>query len=197
MVKLDIAVLRPVLDLENNFVDFNVLRSSLTVAQILQDLKVNLSEPSKEGERRGKCPKCQKEKSFSFNINNNRFNCFTKGCALKGGGVIDFFARLHEIPAKEASHLLAYAYGIQPYTQMPVEKSQPRKSVPVAEIKQPERKQPSREVVSRTEFDELQKRVERLATIVWSLMFEKGEIDDPAELFDEQKDFELEQIVST
>ncbi len=50
-------------------------------------------------------------------MNTNRFNCFAKNCVLKGGGVIDFFAKLYEVPAKEASHLLACAYGIQPYTQ--------------------------------------------------------------------------------
>jgi len=35
--------------------------------------------------------------------------------------VIDFFAKLFEVPAKEASHLLACAYGIQPYAQEVVE----------------------------------------------------------------------------
>ncbi len=116
MVNLDIAELRSEIDLESKYVDFSVLRTALSVATVVGDLETNLSEPNKEGECRGKCPKCEKEKSFSFNINNNRFNCFAKGCVLKGGGVIDFFARLHEIPAKEASHLLACAYGIQPYT---------------------------------------------------------------------------------
>ncbi len=31
--------------------------------------------------------------------------------------MIDFFSKLNEVPAKEASHLLACAYGIQPYSQ--------------------------------------------------------------------------------
>jgi hypothetical protein len=196
MVNLDVAYLRPNLELENKYVDFSVLRTALSVATLIKDLQVALSAPNKEGECRGKCPKCEKEKSFSFNINNNRFNCFAKGCVLKGGGVIDFFARLHEIPAKEASHLLACAYGIQPYTQKPVEENESVKSVPVVETKQPKKEQQSREV-SRAEFDELQKRVERLSTIVWTFMFENGEIDEPMELFDEQPDYELKQAIST
>jgi hypothetical protein len=115
MVNLDVAELRPKLDLEGKYVDFSVLRTALAVVKVVRDLDVSLSEPNKEGECRGTCPKCQKERSFSLNINTNRFNCFAKGCTLKGGGVIDFCAKLFEVPAKEASHLVACAYGIQPY----------------------------------------------------------------------------------
>ncbi|MBA4184423.1 MAG: hypothetical protein H0X49_10485, partial [Acidobacteria bacterium] len=84
-------------------------------------MNIELSEPSKEGECRARCPKCAKDRSFALNTNSNRFNCFAKGCNLKGGGVIDFFGKLYETTAKEASHLLACAYGIQPYFQeMPI-----------------------------------------------------------------------------
>lgn len=114
---MELAELRSKIDMEKLYVEFVALRNALTVVQVAEDLKINLSEASKEGERRGTCPKCEKEKSFSLNINTNRFNCFAKGCNLKGGGVIDFFAKLYEVSAKEASHLLAYIYGIQPYTQ--------------------------------------------------------------------------------
>jgi hypothetical protein len=103
--------------MEKLYVEFSVLRAALSVATLTKDLQVSLSEPSKESDCRGTCPKCGKERSFSVNINTNRFNCFAKGCALRGGGVIDFFAKLYEVSAKEASHLLAYIYGIQPYAQ--------------------------------------------------------------------------------
>jgi hypothetical protein len=115
MVNLDVAELRPKLDLEGKYVDFNLLRTALSAWKVVTDLDVFLSEPNKEGECRSTCPKCGKEKSFSLNINTNRFNCFAKGCHLKGGGVIDFCAKLYEVSAKEASHLIACAYGIQPY----------------------------------------------------------------------------------
>lgn len=117
MVNLDVAELRSKLDLEGKFVNFNLLRSALTVPKIVSDLDVDLSEPTKEGECRARCPKCGKDRSFAVNTNSNRFICFAKGCALKGGGVIDFYAKLYGVSAKEASHLLACAYGIQPYAQ--------------------------------------------------------------------------------
>jgi len=126
MVDLDIAELRSKIDLEGKYVDFSVLRTALTVDKVTIDLDINLSDPNKQGECRGACPKCQKEKSFSLNINTNQFNCFARGCTLKGGGVIDFCAKLYEVSAKEASHLIAYAYGIQPYTQeMAISESHP------------------------------------------------------------------------
>ncbi len=201
MVNLDIAELRSKIDLEGKYVDFSVLRTALAVAKIVGDLDLEMTEPSKDGDCRGKCPKCEKEKSFSLNVNTNRFNCFAKGCILKGGGVIDFFAKLYEVPAKEASHLLACAYGIQPYTQEPVAASATTTAEPSQQKAKTEKPPTERPVkdreVSRAEFDDLQKKFERLSTIVWSLVCEKGEFDDPLELFYEPADYELEQINST
>ena len=115
MVNLDAAEQRLKLDLDGKYVDFNLLRTALTVVKVAGDLGIKLTEPTKEGERRGKCPKCGKDRSFCLNANTSRFKCFAKGCNLKGGGVIDFCAKLYEMSAKESSHLLAYAYGVQPY----------------------------------------------------------------------------------
>lgn len=128
MVNFDIAELRSKIEMEKLFVEFGILRTALPVVKVVRDLDVSLSEPSREGECRGTCPKCRKEKSFSLNINTNRFNCFAKGCTLKGGGVIDLTSKLYEISAKEASHLIACAYGIQPYNQ---EVAAASESVPV------------------------------------------------------------------
>ncbi len=97
---MEIAELRSKIGMEKLYVDFSVIRTALSVATLTKDLQVLLSESSKEGECRGVCPKCGKEKSFSLNINTNRFNCFAKGCLLKGGGVIDFFAKLYGVTAK-------------------------------------------------------------------------------------------------
>lgn len=115
---MELTELRSKIDMEKLYVDFGLLRNALSVSTVVEDLNVSLSEASREGERRAaECPKCGKARSFALNINTNRFNCFAKGCTLKGGGVIDFFAKLYDVSAKEASHLLAYAYGIQPYAQ--------------------------------------------------------------------------------
>lgn len=200
MVKLDIGELRSKLDLEGKYVDFNALRTALSVASIVKDLDVKLSKPTEEGECRSICPKCKKERSFALNINTNRFNCFNKGCFLKGGGVIDFFGKLNEVTAKEASHFLACAYGIQPYSKEPVSQSEPEEK-PVLEkppatvqTKQPDR---NREVVSREEFDKLSQRFERLSMIVWSLLFESGEIKETDVLFEEQTDYEMKTFISS
>jgi hypothetical protein len=144
MVNLDVAELRSKLNLETKYVEFSLIRTSLTVTALVADLNISLLEPTKEGECRGKCPKCGKDRSFVLNIETNRFNCFAKGCILKGGGVIDFYSKLLEVTAKEASHLLACAYGIQPYAkdseavfQTPIEKpadknllAEPKREVP-------------------------------------------------------------------
>ncbi len=204
MIGLSLNELRLKLDLEGKYVDFNLLRTSLTVEKVVRDLDINLSEANKDGESRAKCPKCGKERSFSLNINTNRFNCFAKGCILKGGGVIDFVAKFFEVPAKEASHLLARLYGIQPYSQEEVEAVNQTVKPPATEaapvVSQPTKpKQPNekREVVSRVEFEALQSKVERLSIIVWSLLFEQGEIgEDAPDIFDEQKDYELETAMS-
>jgi hypothetical protein len=119
MVILDTAELRPKLDLAGKYVDFNLLRATLTVEKVIEDLNIKLTDPTGDGECRGTCPKCGKDRSFAVNVNTNRFHCFAKGCALKGGGVIDLLARLYAVTAKEASHLLACAYGITPYGREP------------------------------------------------------------------------------
>jgi hypothetical protein len=204
MTKLILKELRPKLDLETKYVDFSVLRTALSVAIVAGDLETNLSEATKDGECRGKCPKCRKDRSFALNINTNRFHCFAKGCVLKGGGVIDLIAKLYEVPAKEASHILACAYGIQPYSREPVkesaEENQKSQQQPPEEVISaiPESPQENREValVNRAEFEALQNKVERLSMIVWSQLFENGEIDEPAELFDEQPDYEFESALS-
>lgn len=68
---------------------------------------------------------------------------------------------------------------------------------PLAQVenKQPEQ---SWETVSRQEFDDLEKRFERLSMIVWSLMFEAGEIEETDVLFDDETkpDIELQSFVS-
>jgi hypothetical protein len=200
MIGLDMAQLRSKLDLEGKYVDFSLIRTALTVEKVVRDLGVDLTSPTEAGECRGKCPKCGKDKSFSLNVNTNRFNCFAKSCVLKGGGVIDLVAKIYEVPAKDASHLLACAYGIQPYSQEPVAKSQPEKKPPAetppAQVKT-ELPGESREMVSREEFDELEKKVERLSMLVWSMMFEKGEIEESQDLFDDQSDYEFQSLVST
>lgn len=188
MVNLDIAELRSKIDQENKYVDFSILRTALSVQKIVVDLGVSLSAPNKEGECRGKCPKCEKDRSFALNVNTNRFNCFNKTCVLKGGGVIDFFAKLYQVPAKEASHLIACAYGIQPYT---ADSGGNRQTKP--DVKSDKQKKPAISAktenengsVSRLEFEKLQADFDRFKNVVYAYIIE----NDPTGLETEARQF--------
>jgi hypothetical protein len=173
MINLDMAELRPKLDLEGKYVDFNLLRNTIYVFDIARRLDIKLSEPDIKGECRGVCAKCGKERSFCLNIDTNRFNCFAKGCNLKGGGVIDFFSKLYGITAKEASHLLAYVFSIEPYTDRQEVNPNPKNQKTGRPVEQRNTdnsiNENNREVVSRAEFDELTKKVERLTDILKAL----------------------------
>ncbi|MFN0278650.1 MAG: CHC2 zinc finger domain-containing protein [Pyrinomonadaceae bacterium] len=183
MQKLDVAELRSKIDMNGLYVDFGILRSALSVANVARDSEVQLSEPTFDGECRGTCPKCKKEKSFTVNINTNRFNCFGKGCNLKGAGVIDFFSKLNEVSAKDASHFLACAYGIQPYSSERVaEQNGNLNSQQNGNGVQPDSAPADRGVVTRSEFNDLKARFERLSTFVWAHMLEN---DAPGGIADE------------
>src|SRR5688572_28890949 len=151
MKNLDVAELRSKIDVDGLYVDFGVLRSALSVVDVARDSGVQLSEPTFEGECRGTCPKCKKEKSLTLNISSNRFNCFGKGCNLRGGGAIDFFSKLNDVPAKDASHLLAYAYDFQPYGSELIAEQNGDTNPQLDDGA--ESPQASRRVVTRAEFD--------------------------------------------
>ncbi len=181
MGNMDIGYLRPQIDMEKKYVDFSVLRTALNISVVAKDLGVKLSEPSYEGECRAKCPKCGKERSLSVNINTGRFYCFAKSCPFKGGGAIDLFSRLHEISAKEASHLLACGYGITPYGGEVLPEKAEVESVPesVEETtgEQPEEKKAvavseDQSWVSKKDFKELESRFERLSNLLFGHLLE-------------------------
>ena len=166
MKKLDVAELRSKIDMNGRYVDFAILRSALSVSTVARDSGVNLMEPTFEGECRGTCPKCDREKSFTVNLNTNRFNCFGKDCALKGAGVIDFFSKLNQTSAKDASHFLAYAYGIQPYGSEPVPEEN-QSSKPAIRGKGVESVPSFEGPVTRSEFNDLKARFDKLSKLVF------------------------------
>lgn len=197
---LNFEAVRPLIDLDGKYVDFGLLRTALTVGKVTADLQVILAPPTAEGETRGTCPKCGKERAFTVNLNTNRFNCFNKGCFLKGGGVIDLVAKLLEVTAKEASHLLACAYGIQPYSPPEAEETKVQAAVTfkAENAESPVLANEKGEFVTRQEFAEYQAKLERLTTLVWSIMLEKGEFDENDSFFDDevQTDEELETVLA-
>lgn len=183
MKKLDVAELRSKIDMDGLYVDFAVIRTALTVADVARDSGVELSAPSFEGECRGTCPLCGKDKSFTVNINTNRFNCFGKGCNLKGGGVIDFFSKLNKVSSKDSSHLLACAYGIQPYSSEPVAEHNGKPN-PQVNGNGAESPPANRGAVTRAEFDGLKAKFERLSNIVWTHMLQNDALGGIAEEYD-------------
>lgn len=198
-MKIDPEQLQAKMDMESKYVDFHVLRTALSVYTLLETDE-SLSKPNEDGECRGRCPKCNKDRSFALNINKNRFNCFNKGCDLKGGGVIDFASKLYDLPAKEAAHLLACAYGIQPYTAEDSGESDQDENGSRNESREVSDQKPDHalnskngEHITRAEFDEvkgkytdLQKRFERLSNVVFGYMLEHDEMCHQEEEFDEQ-----------
>ena len=183
MKKLDVAELRSKIDMTGRYVDFAILRSALTVSNVARDSGVQLTEPTFDGECRGTCPKCRREKSFTVNVNTNRFNCFGKDCTLKGAGVIDFFSKLNQISAKDTSHLLAYAYGIQPYSSEPVPKEgEDLSPKPAIRGNGVESVSESEDPVTRSEFNDLKARFDRLSKLVF--VYTLGN-DDPGGIAEE------------
>jgi hypothetical protein len=183
MKKLDMAELRSKIDVDGLYVDYGVLRSVLSVEDVAKDSEVQLSEPTVEGECRGNCPKCKKEKSLALNINTSRFKCFSKGCNLKGGGVIDFFSKVNDVSAKESSHLLACAYGIQPYSPEPAAEHIGK---PQSQVKRNAAVPPdaNRGAVMRDEFEDLKARFDRLSNLVWKYMLEHDASEGVADQHD-------------
>jgi hypothetical protein len=181
MTNIDVVELRRKIDLDGRYVDFAEVRTALQVSTVAEDSGVHLSDPSYEGELRGKCPLCLKDKSLAINMNTNRFNCFGKGCSLKGGGVIDFFTKLYHVTSKDASHMLACAYGIAPYSSEPGEEK--TKAInPRIRGKVVENPGENGEIVTRSEFNELKIRFDRLSSFVWNHVLDNS---DPGGIADE------------
>ncbi len=189
---MDIGYLRSKIDPEKRYVDFGVLRTALNETVVAKDLGVKLSEPSYEGECRAKCPKCGKERSLSVNINTGRFYCFAKSCPFKGGGAIDLFSRLHEISAKEASHLLACGYGITPYgedvltekAEVESERESNEKKIGPTEEKKAVTGPGDDSWVSKKEFKELESKLNRLSNLLFGHMLECDRPDEFANEYD-------------
>ncbi|MGD9562519.1 MAG: hypothetical protein AB7F88_09910 [Pyrinomonadaceae bacterium] len=193
MRNMDVGYLRSKIDLEGKYVDFGVLRTALNISVVAKDLGIKFSAPSYEGECRAKCPKCGKERSLSANINTGRFYCFAKSCPFKGGGAIDLFSRLHEISAKEASHLLAFGYGITPYGENALSESTgvEAESEPVVQ-KAEEQTDEKKAVadadeltwVSRKDFKELESKFDRLGNLLYRHLLECERPDEFALEYD-------------
>jgi hypothetical protein len=178
MTKINLSELRPRLDLEAKYVDFNSIRTAVNILTVVESMELKITEPNKEGESRGDCPKCKKPRSFAFNINTNRFNCFNKGCGFRGGGAIDFTSKLFDLTAKEASHLIACAYGIQPYSADNGGDDHIERTAMIEQNREVNKRQPpgkDNDYVSRIEFEKMKTDFDRFRNVVYVYMLENDQ----------------------
>ena len=170
---MDLGELRSKIDMEGKYVDFSSIRTAVSVLTLTDAVGLNICEPKPDGECRGKCPVCKSERSLALNINTNRFNCFKTGCGFKGGGVIDFTSKLFEVPAKEAGHLIACAYGIQPYTAEDSGAGNENGKAKTLPEQSREVEAKPAEFVNRKDYDELRAEFHKFKNFVYEFVLEQ------------------------
>lgn len=95
-------------------IEFADVRNLVSLKQLTDYLAIQLSKRN-ETEFRGNCPKCNKV-NLAINLESNYFKCFTKGCLMKGSGVIDFMNKGYSINNSVTSaHILACIFQILIY----------------------------------------------------------------------------------
>lgn len=96
-------------------IDFATIRRQVTMEQVLKHLG-HLDRLVGSGpQRRGPCPLHADEqprgRSFSVNLDKSVCQCFHPPCGLKGN-VLDFWARYHRLPLREAALNLAETFPL-------------------------------------------------------------------------------------
>ena len=92
------------------FVDFQQLKSTVSIGQVLDMLGVRYLMPHGDT-LRGECPCCKEGNGRSFVVTpaKNSFYCFSE---KKGGDIIELAARFYRIPQKEAAQRIAAHVGL-------------------------------------------------------------------------------------
>jgi transposase len=101
---------------EGTFVDFEHLRSQLTMARLLGHLGLAERLRGSGPQRRCACPIHRGDgrgRTFSVNLDDNVFHCFEARCG-KQGDVIDLWAALHQQSLREAALDLVRTFGLEP-----------------------------------------------------------------------------------
>jgi hypothetical protein len=91
-------------------IDYGALREQIGLEQILSRIGV-LPQLRGATQRRGRCPLCQTDNSFSVNLHKNAYQCFHPGCSR--GNVLDFWAAYQRLPLHQAAQHLAETFGLQ------------------------------------------------------------------------------------
>ena len=94
-------------------VDFNVVRSSISMAQVLELLDFEAVVCSGD-QLRGPCPvhrsRSAQSTSFSVNLASNRYQCFKCGSA---GGQLELWAAVQGISVYQAALDLCERFGVE------------------------------------------------------------------------------------
>jgi DNA primase len=92
-----------------NFVDFQKIKETVTIVQVLDMLGIKHLKPHGQA-LRGVCPICQigNDRTFVVTPAKNSFFCFSE---KMGGDIIELAARFYRIPQKEGAQRIAQHFG--------------------------------------------------------------------------------------
>src|SRR5215467_7971053 len=104
--------------MENNWVDFKVIKQLVTIEMALGRYGVKLRRSGKE--LRGKCPihHGEGENTFHANTEKNIFQCFSGACKAKGN-VLDFVAAMEKCSIREAAERLQSLFSLREIADEP------------------------------------------------------------------------------
>jgi DNA primase len=96
--------------MENNWVDFKVIKSAVTLRKVLDRYQINWLRKSGD-ELRGRCPihEGEGQQSFHVNLAKNAFHCFS--CKAHGN-VLDFVAAMEKCSVRDAAVKLQEWFSI-------------------------------------------------------------------------------------
>ena len=109
---------------ENTFVDFAHVKAQLPIARVLEHLNLTRKLHGAGAQKRCACPIHRPDsrgRTFSVNLDDNVFQCFSANCQKKGD-VIDLWAALHRQDLRQAALDLVHTFALEPAPSKPTEK---------------------------------------------------------------------------
>ncbi len=109
---------------QDAFVDFAHVKAQLPIARVLEHLNLARKLQGTGAQKRSACPIHRPDsrgRTFSVNLDDNVFQCFSVRCQKKGG-VIDLWATLHHQDLRQAALDLVRTFALEPAPTQPTEK---------------------------------------------------------------------------
>ena len=100
---------------QNAFVDFGHVKTQLPIARVLEHLNLTRKLQGAGAQKRCACPiHCPHShgRTFSVNLDDNVFQCFSPRCQKKGD-VIDLWAALHHQDLRQAALDLVRTFALE------------------------------------------------------------------------------------